>query len=79
LQRGIRNAHVLFRDARQYAAKIGRDRQIAAFVQRIFIESRPAPVNAAAAHISSQQPHHIAMTMVRAAIAVFTERATEFR
>src|ERR1017187_4215839 len=54
----------------QHTAKIGGQRQIAAFIELRWIEARPASVNPSAAHRPTEDEHHIGVAVIGAAIAV---------
>ncbi len=58
-------------------AKIGGEREIAAFVELLVLKTRPLAVDFAAAHIAAQNEHDIGVAMVGSAIAVFFRGAAE--
>src|SRR6476661_1050820 len=65
-------------DLREDAAEIGRDREVAPVVALFARQPRPAAVDLAAADILSANDHHrVAVPVVRAAVAVLGDGASE--
>src|SRR5690349_7543455 len=60
-------------------AEVGRDREVATLVALLGGQTGPASIDFAATHVASDGHHRVAMPMVRAAIAVLSHRASEFR
>src|SRR6266852_9659286 len=61
------------------AAEVGRDCQVATFVELGLIESRPLAVYFTALHRTAHYEHHVGVTVVGAAVTVFAGGAAEFR
>lgn len=66
-------------DGGEDSAIVGGDREVAAFVERRLGEAGTVAAHLAAAHAATKHPHHIAVAVVGAAIAVFVRGAAEFR
>ena len=55
----------------QDSAEIGGEREIAAFVELRRVKARPAPIDAAAAYRAAENKHHVSVSVIGAAIAIF--------
>src|SRR5277367_2450051 len=60
-------------------AEVGRHSEVALLVQARRRESGPAAVDFAAFHWTAHHPHHVAVSVIGAAVAVLMHRAAEFR
>src|SRR6185437_7539311 len=63
----------------KHRAEIRRDREVTRFVKFRRIEARPSSVDASSSHWPSQHEHHVGMSVVGTAVAVFVYGASEFR
>src|SRR5580658_9890285 len=65
-------------DFAEHHSKVGRNRQVAAFIQQRLLQARPAPIHAAALYRAAEYKHDVRVAVVSTAVAVFACRAAEF-
>ena len=63
----------------KHVSEIGGDGEVPLFEQLLRLESRPIAVHAASAHRSPQHHHHVAVAVIGAGVAVFSDGAAELR
>src|SRR5712691_11127242 len=63
----------------QHIAEIGSNCEIALLVKLFRLEARPSAVNFAATHRSPERHHHVSVSVIGAATAVFSRRPAELR
>ncbi len=69
--------HVRSQHRRDWFAEVGRHREVALLVEARGREARPSAVNLAAFHRAAHHPHHVAVAVIGAAVAVLMHRAAE--
>src|ERR1700722_3396124 len=62
-----------------YLAKVGGEREVAAFVELRLIEPRPASVDFSAFHRTAENEHDVGVAVVGAAVSVFAHGAAKLR
>src|SRR5690349_21990443 len=65
-------------DFAHYAAKIGGEHEVAAFVELVIVKTGPLPVNASAFHVSAHDEHAIRMAVISTSIPILFCGAAEF-
>src|SRR5882672_12204012 len=75
----ILQAKVSDDDLAEDVAEVGRDGEVAAVVPPVDGKPGPLAVNVSAANAAANDHHRVAMSVVRAAVAVLAHRAAEFR
>src|SRR5215469_4972983 len=69
---------VLIQGLAEHGPEVGREREVAAFVELRGIESGPAAVHLSAPYRPAEHEHDIRMSVIGAAVSVFPCRAAEF-
>src|SRR5262249_48318018 len=75
----IRDAHVFDDDLCEHVPEVGSDGEIAALVPFVGSETRPRAVNVTTTQAAANHEHRIAMTVIRAAVAVLIHRPSKLR
>src|SRR5262245_44391353 len=75
----VRGAEVLERNLREYAAEVGREREVATFVELLLLQTWPFTVDLLALHVAADDEHRRRVTVVRPTIAILPRRAAELR
>src|SRR5262245_1296884 len=76
---GILEAEMADDNFAEHVAEIGRHGEVAPVVALFPGQPWPSAVDAAAAHVAADHEHGVAVAVIRAAIAVLTDGAAEFR
>src|SRR5579883_2597317 len=72
------DSHVTAQDDAYHVTKIRGDGEVAALVELRFTQTRPSSVHSRAAHPAARHPHHVAVPVVGAAVAILPYRAAKF-
>src|SRR5215469_10464693 len=76
--RQILVTQMLIQGFTEHGSEVGREREVAAFVQLRGIESGPAAVHLSALNGPAENEHDIRMSVIGAAVSIFPCRAAEF-
>ena len=66
-------------DLREHRAEVGREREIASFVQLLRREARPLSVHLVPLHVTADHEQRARVTVVRSAVAILLRHAPELR